>query len=178
VKGEPKFTAECPKAQWGEDKTPPECGEIIVVAFLDITFAIPVVMTFKGTGIPAYNSLRVQYRNKELTMKALARAKNNTRSMNDFMVKFTIKDEGNYVKPECRIINATDENPGQYTPLIYYYYENLVVPEINRMHEIEASPDKVMQASDFDVNAQSADATAEDTVDVSEAEADGKEFDL
>ena len=160
------FVPNCPKSVWAGDKKP-ECSESLMVAFFDIDKKIPVEMQLTGTQISAWNAFKKSYKQK----KNAARIKR--KSINDFIIKALVEDEGTYVSVSFALENAEQENPGKYGPLMKLYWDNLFIPLQKKRDEELANQNAVAvtNAADYDVNMEKA-------PEVSEAEASGQDFNL
>lgn len=109
----------CQYAQWqGNNK--PQCRAVVTLAFFDLERKCPVTLQLHGTGYGAWTALQRSWK----TAKNVARLKK--KSINDYVLKLTVKDEGTYYVPEFRIvIDDTFGDPKAYLPVRKYYLENL-----------------------------------------------------
>lgn len=109
--------ADCDMSKFGDDRTPPRCREYLTVVFLDITDAdmpFAVEWTFHRTSLGAWNRFMRTMR----TRLDIARLKR--KSMNDFAIRASIEDKGNFVVPVFEMV----ERPGasKFLPLQAAYF--------------------------------------------------------
>lgn len=116
------FVSDCEKAQW-KDGQKPECAELIRVAFLELEYLVPIEMQFKGTQLSAWYKFRRDYET------AWNRARLKGENINDFVINMTAANEGTWASMALNFVNAADENPAQYVPLIDYYWKELFEPQ-------------------------------------------------
>lgn len=106
----------CPHAVWDGDKKP-DCRTVVTLGFFDLERKIPVRLQLHGTGYGAWNQLQRAYRQA----RNVARLKK--KSINDYIIRLSIKNEGTYMVPEFRLLEAPEEfgNPKDWLPICKYY---------------------------------------------------------
>jgi hypothetical protein len=106
----------CPMAMWENGKVP-QCREYVVLGAIDMIRKIPVTLQLHGVGMKAYNALGQAY----TRAKNVARLKK--KSINDYVIKFTLEDSGPYVTPKFDLIEYNEEtgSPRDLINLAKYY---------------------------------------------------------
>lgn len=152
-----RYEALCEKAKW-IGGTPPDCGDQLSLALYDIDKKLPIRMQLSGTGISAWNKF-----NKELKkQRNIARIKG--KKVADHILEVTGELEGTYCRPIFSYVEAPDENPGAYAPLLEWYLRN-VVPVIASKEQEETDKEAGSGAS------SESSAPISDTEQAKEAEA-------
>lgn len=141
----------CPRALW-QNNVKPECRAVVTLAFLDLERRCPVTLQLHGTGYGAWNALQRSWKQA----KNVARLKG--RSINDYVLKLRVKDEGTYYVPEFRVVvDDSFGNPKEWLPVRKYYLENLfnrppVENEAGTANmKVENEPVEVEEPADFNL---------------------------
>lgn len=152
---DPFLTPVCPKAVWTDGKRP-ECREQIALAFFDLERHTPVRMYLHGKAISAWTSLRQQYKQA----RNIARLKK--KSINDYVIKLTVNNEGTYVIPQFKLIEAPEKigKPANWVAVCKYYLQSLFA------NPPKADGETAVSAKDM----ANAPELAEKTIDVTAAE--------
>jgi len=119
----------CTKAIW-VDGQKPECSDQITMAFYDLDRKIPVLMKLSGTGISAWNKF----------LKALKKQRNIARikgkRVEDFILVVSSDTKGTYELPVFTYVEATEDNPRDYIPLLKWYETTLLTKYAGKEEEI------------------------------------------
>lgn len=171
IGGTPSFKPECPKAKWVNGQKP-ECAEVMKVGFLDIDNLLPLEIQFKGTQISAWNKFKKSYKLK----KNVARRKGE--SINDYVIRMSLENEGTYVSLNMDFVYAKDDNPSKYIPMAQWYYENLFQPamEAQRLKQEQMAKEAMGEATDVDYEVDTPDNENPDEANT--AEENVEEFDI
>lgn len=119
--GKLRFEPTCEQAKWSEDgKTRPACGEVITVAFYDLSLKAPIRLQFRGTGISAWNAFLREF-NK---YKNIARLKG--KKIYDYVIQASLENEGTYFKLSFKFQEAPEMQASAFLPLLAWYKEHLL----------------------------------------------------
>lgn len=110
----------CPYAQWDGDKKP-DCRAVVTLGLFDLERKIPLRLQLHGTAYGAWTSLQRAYKQA----RNVARLKK--KSINDYVIKMTVENNGTYMTPQFKLVEADGETgkPSDYLPVCKYYMDTV-----------------------------------------------------
>lgn len=118
--GEYHRRAVCPYAQWDGDKKP-DCRAVVTLGLFDLERKIPLRLQLHGTAYGAWTALQRAYKQA----KNVARLKK--KSINDYVIKMTVENNGTYMTPQFKLVEADGSmgKPADFLPVCKYYMDTV-----------------------------------------------------